>query len=205
MLRPIAAGSLLVALACARPAPLPDPVEVPPRVAPRAATSETAPTEIPEAEPEAVAEAVPAVSAAARDVDADGIPDLADLCPGTPRGAPADGRGCWVIEGLRFAHDSDGIDGHGADALRAVAEVLRRNPALRIRIDGHTDSQGLAEYNRLLSERRARAVREFLIVSGIEADRVDARGFGETNPAADNATTDGRRANRRTEITVIPR
>ena len=120
--------------------------------------------------------------------------------PGTPRGAPVDARGRWVVQGLRFAHDSSQIDTNGRASLDEVAAVLQHNPNLHVQIDGHTDSTGTPEYNLGLSDRRAEAARSYLTSAGIDASRVKAKGFGETSPAADNATAEGRAINRRTEI-----
>jgi len=147
--------------------------------------------------------ALPAVAAAPGDLDGDGVIDANDLCPGTPRAAAVDERGCWVAKGLLFAHDSSTIDTAGAKGLDEVAQVLRADDGLRVEIDGHTDAVGEDAYNQSLSERRAQAARNYLISAGISASRLEAKGLGEARPAADNATPDGRRSNRRTEITVL--
>ena len=144
--------------------------------------------------------ATPDVAAAPGDLDGDGVIDARDACPGTPRGAPVDARGRWVVQGLRFAHDSSQIDTNGRASLDEVAAVLQHNPNLHVQIDGHTDSTGTPEYNLGLSDRRAEAARSYLTSAGIDASRVKAKGFGETSPAADNATAEGRAINRRTEI-----
>jgi len=145
-------------------------------------------------------EATPDVAAAPSDLDGDGVIDARDACPGTPRGASVDERGCWVVQGLRFAHDSTQIDANGKASLDEVAAVLQHNPNLHVQIDGHTDSTGTPEYNLGLSDRRAEAARSYLTSAGIDASRLKARGFGETTPAADNASAEGRAITRRTEI-----
>ncbi|MGH2668778.1 MAG: OmpA family protein, partial [bacterium] len=147
--------------------------------------------------------ALPAVAAAPGDLDSDGVIDSRDVCPGTPRGAAVDNRGCWVVKGLLFATDSSAIDAKGKRSLDEVATVLRQNPNLRVQIDGHTDSTASDGYNRTLSARRAQAARSYLIAKGIDEDRLEAKGFGESKPAADNATAEGRSQNRRTEIEVL--
>ena len=147
--------------------------------------------------------ATPDVAAAPRDLDGDGVIDDRDACPGTPRGAPVDARGCWVVKGLRFAHDSSEIDVKGEAALDEVATVLRNNPKLRVQLDGHTDADGTDAYNEGLSQRRAEAARKYLASHGIDQDRLAARGFGESQPAADNSTSAGKATNRRTEVEVI--
>jgi OOP family OmpA-OmpF porin len=148
-------------------------------------------------------EALPDVAAAPRDLDSDGVIDAHDQCPGTPRGAAVDSRGCWVVKGLRFATDSAVIDAKGKHALDEIVVVLEHNPKLHVQIDGHTDSTASDAYNLGLSERRAEAARSYLVAKGIAADRLQAKGFGEAKPAADNATAEGRATNRRTEIEVI--
>src|SRR6185503_8470775 len=90
--------------------------------------------------------ATPDVAAAPPDSDGDGVIDPRDACPGTPRGAVVDARGCWNVKGLRFAHDSASIDPAGEKALDEVATVLRQNPDLHVQIDGHTDATGTDEY-----------------------------------------------------------
>ncbi len=145
----------------------------------------------------------PDVAAAPGDLDGDGVIDARDACPGTPRGAAVDKRGCWEVKGLRFATDSATIDANGEKALDEVAAVLSENPELRVQLDGHTDATASDEHNRALSERRAQAARSYLIAKGVDEDRLKAKGFGESKPAADNATAEGRAENRRTEVEVI--
>lgn len=150
-----------------------------------------------------VTEALPAVAAPRpADADRDGVVDASDACPGTPVGAEVDARGCWVLRNLHFATDSAAIKGGGATAIDSVANVLEKNPKLRVEIGGHTDASGSAAYNQKLSERRAKAVKSALVERGIDASRLDTRGYGEEDPAADNATAEGRAENRRIEFTV---
>ena len=148
---------------------------------------------------------VPVVPVATRerDSDGDGVPDSRDACPGTPRGARVDARGCWVIPGLNFGSDRADIEPRYRAQLDEVVRVLRRNPEIRVRIDGHSDASGGESYNQKLSERRARSVRDYLVSAGIPADRVEAAGMGESQPIASNATPEGRARNRRTEVTVL--
>lgn len=86
--------------------------------------------------------------------------------------------------------------------LQGVAETLARHPRLRLEVQGHTDATGSAPSNQRLSEARAAAVREYLVAKGVEAERIDAAGFGDSQPVASNASADGRRRNRRVEIVV---
>jgi outer membrane protein OmpA-like peptidoglycan-associated protein len=88
--------------------------------------------------------------------------------------------------------------------LLAVAEALRANPNAEIVIEGHTDAVGSDSFNEQLSQRRADAVRRFLVSEGIEAHRVRAIGRGEDEPIAENETPDGRANNRRVEIHFRP-
>jgi OOP family OmpA-OmpF porin len=149
------------------------------------------------------AAAVP-VAAVPSDRDGDGVIDSRDKCPNTPRDAKVDARGCWVLEGVNFETDSATIAPDSKRRIVAeVVPVLEKNPDLRIRVDGYTDSRGAAAYNQKLSERRANAVRDLLVAQGISADRIEAKGFGEANPIAPNDILDNLRKNRRTEITVI--
>jgi len=147
--------------------------------------------------------ALPAVAAAPRDSDGDGVMDDKDQCPGTPLGAKVDERGCWVIQGLRFAFDSYKIDPRYYAELNQVAALLKSAQDVDIRIDGHTDSVGTAAYNQALSERRANAVREYLVSQGVSAARLTTRGFGLTHPAYSNDTDEGRAGNRRTELSRL--
>jgi outer membrane protein OmpA-like peptidoglycan-associated protein len=87
--------------------------------------------------------------------------------------------------------------------LAAGLPILEKNPDLRVSIDGHTDSSGEAAYNEKLSERRAQAVRDLFIENRIAPSRLEARGFGESRPAAPNDTPENRQLNRRVEFTPL--
>jgi len=89
--------------------------------------------------------------------------------------------------------------------LDEAAAVLKAHPEVKkVVIEGHTDNRGGAAKNQTLSEGRARAVKAYLVGKGVEAGRLDAKGFGETRPVADNATDKGRDANRRVEFMIAP-
>jgi outer membrane protein OmpA-like peptidoglycan-associated protein len=89
--------------------------------------------------------------------------------------------------------------------LNEVAEALiKQDPDSTIVVEGYTDSQGSAAHNQELSDRRAQAVRDYLVSRGIASDRITAQGFGLTRPVADNGTAEGRANNRRVEIVVKP-
>ena len=89
--------------------------------------------------------------------------------------------------------------------LNEVALALKDNAKIRVEIQGHTDSQGNDALNLKLSQRRADAVRIYLIKKGITSDRMVARGHGETVPIADNRTAAGRAQNRRVEFVITSR
>jgi outer membrane protein OmpA-like peptidoglycan-associated protein len=88
------------------------------------------------------------------------------------------------------------------EALAKLSGIMLNYPALQLSIEGHTDSTGSAEFNQRLSEQRAEAVRTYLVEQGLSTNSTAARGFGETMPAADNSTPEGRQMNRRVEIIV---
>ncbi len=87
--------------------------------------------------------------------------------------------------------------------LDEIAELLSKNPEIHIRIEGHTDSVGNDELNMKLSQARADSVMKYLIRKGIAPERMEARGYGETMPVADNKTPEGRAKNRRVEFVII--
>jgi len=154
-----------------------------------------------------VEELRPAVSAPPErvfvDHDGDGVEDGADHCLDTPQMANVNEVGCWVLDSYTFGLQQHEILVSQYPALDQVAEVLKMNPTLRIRIDGHTDSTGAAEFNQTLSERRAEAVRNYLQDVGVDADRLETRGFGMDAPVASNNTREGRAMNRRCQLTVL--
>jgi OmpA-OmpF porin, OOP family len=124
--------------------------------------------------------------------------------PPPPPPPPAPTPGAIIsLDGVTFAFDSDVVTSDERGTLREAVETLKRYPALRVEIAGHTDSVGSAAYNQNLSERRARSVLEYLVGAGIERDRLSARGYGQSEPVADNATDAGRAQNRRVELRVL--
>ena len=138
------------------------------------------------------------------DSDGDGVTDDKDRCPDTPTGAVVNANGCWVLSGVLFDTGKSTVRPEMSRELEAVAGVMRRNPKLKIEIQGHTDSVGDASFNQRLSEQRARAVMNYLIGEGISAARLQAKGMGETRPAASNDTAEGRAINRRVELKPLP-
>ena len=141
------------------------------------------------------------------DADHDGVYDNADACAGTPRGMPVDEKGCVVIEkvvlsGVNFALGSAQLAPKASTTLRTVAQAMKASPQVQVEIGGHTDSVGPADKNQRLSERRANAVKQFLVGEGIDAARLTVKGFGEAEPVAGNETTEGRTQNRRVVFKV---
>lgn len=106
------------------------------------------------------------------------------------------------IEPINFLFDSVEMTAESQARIDAVIAAIKDFPTADIEIYAHTDAVGTEEYNLLLSDRRAKAIRERLVRAGIDADKVHARGKGEAEPIADNATRNGRRQNRRAEFRV---
>ena len=107
---------------------------------------------------------------------------------------------------LRVHFDFDKSDIRPPDKaeLEKAVNFVKKYPGSKIRVDGHTDGKGTDEYNKGLSERRAEAVKEYLIKeAGVDRSRIKAVGHGKTKPIADNATEEGRAQNRRVEILIL--
>ncbi|MEZ8610632.1 OmpA family protein [Vibrio sp. 10N.222.51.C8] len=101
-----------------------------------------------------------------------------------------------------FATNSTELSTDGKIALMPLVEVLKAHPQSTVDVVGHTDSTGAAEYNMMISKKRAAAVAAYIEEQGIEADRITASGEGEENPIASNATAEGRAQNRRVDATI---
>ncbi|HSG81898.1 MAG TPA: OmpA family protein [Gemmatimonadota bacterium] len=109
-----------------------------------------------------------------------------------------------TTRGILFGINSDRIRPESTPVLKEIGEMLEDHPELRISINGHTDSDGDDAYNQELSERRAAAVKDFLVESyGIDAGRLETAGLGESQPVADNSTPEGKQQNRRVELVKI--
>lgn len=178
----------------------------------------------PEPEPVVV---VPPVAVA--DSDGDGVNDPSDQCPGTPAGTEVDPQGCpppppactpygedsemelagclpgdtIVLQGVTFEFDSAILTPNARTILNRVVGALTDAPQIRVEVAGHTDARGADVYNLELSDQRAQSVVDYLTAKGIAADRLEARGYGESNPVADNQTDEGRELNRRVELKII--
>ncbi|MFL7035621.1 OmpA family protein [Vibrio lentus] len=101
-----------------------------------------------------------------------------------------------------FATNSTELSTDGKIALQPLVEVLKAHPQSSVVVVGHTDSTGAAEYNMMVSKKRAAAVAAHIEEQGIAADRISASGEGEENPVASNDTAEGRAQNRRVDATI---
>jgi len=148
------------------------------------------------------------------DIDGDGFPNDVDRCPREPgpdQGCPEQESLVIVTESrieikeqIQFELNKYTITGSRSfEILRDVAKVLERNEHIRIRIEGHTDSQGKAAYNMKLSDGRANSVRQWLIDAGISPDRMTSVGRGQDHPIDTNSTAEGRQNNRRVEFHIL--
>jgi outer membrane protein OmpA-like peptidoglycan-associated protein len=105
---------------------------------------------------------------------------------------------------ITFKSDSSELDPSFYKVLNSVNLVVKKYNKTVVEVAGHTDSTGAADYNQQLSERRANSVAQYLESQGLASNRVVTVGAGETRPVADNATAEGRQANRRVELTLTP-
>jgi OmpA-OmpF porin, OOP family len=152
-----------------------------------------------------------------KDDDNDGIFGSRDQCPQQPetKNGIADFDGCpdevpqevkrftGVIEGINFKLRSANLLPNSLPVLDRAIAVLKSYPDIKIEISGHTDNRGKADANRDLSQRRAEAVRNYLVSRGISPDRLVAIGYGMDRPISDNRTESGRGKNRRTEFRIL--
>jgi len=160
------------------------------------------------------------------DNDKDQILDVDDECPndpevvngfededGCPDAKPEEPKKVIVIvkrekieinDKVYFAYDSDRILPRSYELLDKVAEVIVDHQEIpMVRIEGHTDSDGRASYNKKLSDRRAKSVRRYLVAAGVKSARLVAVGYGEEQPIDTNKTDEGKSNNRRVEFTIL--
>lgn len=182
--------SFELAFGAPRPAPAPAPVQAAPPPPPAAVPPPPPPK--------------PAVV----DSDGDGVPDGKDQCPNTPHGTAVDAVGCPLkgsitLVGVHFETNSAQLTSDSSATLDPLARDLRAHPHLVVEVQGHTDGVGSAAYNLALSKRRANAVRDYLIHHGVSLSQLIAKGYGKTQPIADNRTAAGRALNRRVVMKVL--
>ncbi len=135
------------------------------------------------------------------DSDGDGVADHLDKCPNTPKGATVNEAGCWSLQATTlYDSNSSYIRTEAYPLLDEVASILEKNPEMEVEVQGHTDNTGSAKYNQWLSEKRAQKVKDYLVSKGIDPSRLEAKGYGLTQPVASNATGEGRAQNRRVEL-----
>jgi outer membrane protein OmpA-like peptidoglycan-associated protein len=109
-----------------------------------------------------------------------------------------------ITEKIQFDLDQATIKPESYALLDEIVQVLKDNPNItKVEIAGHTDDYGEESYNQALSERRAKAVLEYLTSHGIEASRLSYKGYGESKPIADNSTAAGKEKNRRVEFRIL--
>ncbi len=149
------------------------------------------------------------------DRDGDGVIDRLDNCPTEAGSAEFDGckakqlavikdGAIEIRESVFFANGKDLIEKRSFGLLDNVAAVLVAHPELsKVVVEGHTDNAGKAEWNQKLSEGRAAAVVKHLVKKGVAAERLESKGFGDTQPIADNGTSEGRTQNRRVVFKVV--
>lgn len=137
------------------------------------------------------------------DSDGDGVYDYLDQCSVTPRGATVNQDGCWVLTDMNFDTAKWDIKPEFYKKLDEVAIILKKNPSLKIEVQGHTDNMGSARYNKMLSGKRAKAVMEYLVGKGTAPSRLSHAGYGFSRPLASNKTPEGRARNRRVALKPI--
>ncbi|AMR26185.1 hypothetical protein A0257_03150 [Hymenobacter psoromatis] len=144
------------------------------------------------------------------DRDGDGVPDYEDRCP--DRAGPASNKGCPEIKAedkkilneatkyINFDFNKATLKASSYPKLQQMVQIMNEYPDYSLSIAGHTDSKGADDYNLRLSYERAAAARKYMLEKGISADRIEARGYGETKPIASNKTAAGQALNRRVDF-----
>lgn len=161
-----------------------------------------------------VANVETAVNDLKKDSDGDGVADQFDKCPGTAAGSVVDGSGCVIVfptvkdtvetkgtaySNIQFEFDSSVLRTSSYPVLDATSADLRSS-GTAVEVDGFASSEGTAAHNLSLSKDRANSVKTYLVNSGVDAKKVKVKGYGETNPIADNSTEEGRVLNRRVQF-----
>ena len=146
------------------------------------------------------------------DTDQDGVPDYMDECPTVP--GVKYNKGCPEVQkevktllqkamsGIEFETGKAVIKKQSFAILNQIAVTFIANPSYKVEVQGHTDNVGKPEMNKELSEKRAQAVRKYLVDAGVPATQLTAHGYGDEKPIADNKTKAGRAKNRRVEFNI---
>jgi outer membrane protein OmpA-like peptidoglycan-associated protein len=108
-----------------------------------------------------------------------------------------------ILKNIFFETGSFALQDKSASELEKLLSLLKNNPQLKVEIGGHTDNVGDKQKNLVLSENRAKSVLDYLVKAGIESSRLSFKGYGDTQPLADNNSEKGRAENRRTEFKVV--
>lgn len=142
------------------------------------------------------------------DQDGDGVTDDKDRCPDTPRGTRVDAFGCPLkevieLKGVHFEYNSYALRPDSFPVLQEAVKVLQRYPELRVEVAGHTDYNNTVAFNQILSDRRAKTVKDYLVAQGVDGARLTPRGYSELQPIADNTTEEGQALNRRVELKIL--
>lgn len=186
----------------------------------------------PVAAPAEVVEETAVVPVETGDSDGDGVTDDKDQCPDTPAGTTVDETGCplpapapeptcnppnpgepidlngckagdaIVLKGVTFEVNSSRLTPNAKTILDTVADALLAKQDIKAELGGYTSSEGSDSSNQALSERRAESVKAYLVGRGVDAARLEPKGYGEASPVADNETPEGRELNRRVELKV---
>jgi OmpA-OmpF porin, OOP family len=104
------------------------------------------------------------------------------------------------LHNVQFATGKSDIESSSEPTLVEAARVLKDHPDWKVTVEGYTDNTGDADFNLKLSQARADSVLEWLVRHGIDRSRLEAKGYGQDRPIANNSTPDGRRRNRRVEL-----
>jgi outer membrane protein OmpA-like peptidoglycan-associated protein len=122
--------------------------------------------------------------------------------PPPPPPPPPPAKRKMILRGVNFDFDKSNIRADARPVLDEAINILNTESGISVVAEGHTDSVGTDAYNKRLSERRARAVKDYLVKGGISSSRIETVGYGESQPVASNDTADGRAQNRRVELKV---
>jgi outer membrane protein OmpA-like peptidoglycan-associated protein len=147
------------------------------------------------------------------DNDKDTVADIKDQCPNEIGSTTQEPLGCptnrlvvvtdcevKITQQIHFEVNKDKIRPESFPVLDAVVEALKKNPAIKIEVQGHTDNKGTAVYNKSLSDRRAKSVMKYLLDHGLEIGRLASHGYGFERPLVDNSTEQNRALNRRVQF-----